>query len=89
MSEHELAVVALPGVQVQPVSTAQTEFHPSPLTKSPSSQYPTFVFTTNPSPQISIQVLAVLGFPPEQDHLDSTVQLELHPSPLVVPPSSQ
>ena len=45
--------------------------------------------TTNPSPQVSMQVLAVVGFPPEHSHLDSTIQDESHPSPEVVSPSSQ
>jgi hypothetical protein len=41
-----------------------------------------------PSPQISVHVSAVVGEPPEQLHPDCTIHVELHPSPLIVFPSS-
>lgn len=42
-----------------------------------------------PSPHISEQVSAVVVLPPLHDHPDSIAQVELHPSPLILLPSSQ
>ena len=89
ISEHTLVVVASPNVHSHFDSTAHRLLQPSLFKEFPSSQYPAVGVTTNPSPQRSLQVLAVVGFPPEHSQLDSTVQVESHPSPEVVPPSSQ
>ena len=89
ISEHELAVVLLPLVQVYPVSTDQVELQPSPFIVPPSSQYPEAIFMTFPSPHISEQLLAVDAFPPEQVYPVSTEQVEDHPSPDIVLLSSQ
>ena len=63
--------------------------HPSPVFVLPSSQYPADGFMTNPSPQISLQELAVEASPNVQEYPDSTPHVELHPSPSVGLPSSQ
>lgn len=55
----------------------------------PSSQYPAVGITTIPSPHISPQLLAVIESPNVQLQLVSTVQVDDHPSPLLVLPSSQ
>ena len=89
VSVQELAVEESPNVQVQPVSTAHDPSHPSPAVVPESSQYPAIGFMTAPSPQISVHTEAVEESPNVQDQLASTLQLELHPSPSVVPLSSQ
>ena len=59
ISVHTEAVVASPSVQEYPVSTAQVDEHPSLSSVLESSQYPAIGATTFPSPQISLQLLAV------------------------------
>jgi len=89
ISVHTLAVEESPKVQDQLASTEQVEEQPSLFEVLPSSQYPAVGFTTLPSPQISVQVLAV-NIPPEvQVQSVSTEQEEDHPSLLFVFPSSQ
>ena len=78
-----------PDVHVHPASTAQDELHPSPLETLLSSQYPDAGFITRPSPHISEQVLAVVEVPRLHVYPVSTEQVELQPSPFIVPPSSQ
>jgi len=89
ISEQLLAVVKLPRVQLHRDSTAQDELQPSPLIVFPSSQYPAVGFITLPSPQVSDQELAVVLLPDVQVYPVSTEQLESHPSPEAVFPSSQ
>ena len=89
MSLQELGLPEVPGVQLQSASTVQADEQPSLLLVLPSSQYPAEGIITFPSPQISVHVLAVTESPKVQVHPDSTEQVELHPSLLVVPPSSQ
>ena len=89
MSVHTLAVEESPRVQVQFTSTLQVASQPSPGAIFPSSQYPAVGFITIPSPQITAQILAVVASPNVHDHPVSTEQVESHPSPAVVPPSSQ
>jgi len=89
ISDHELAVDESPNVHVHPVSTAQLLLHPSPATIPLSSQYPAVGFITIPSPQISVQILAVVESPKVQLHPVSIDQVELQPSLLLVSPSSQ
>ena len=89
ISVQLLEVVLLPRVHSQLVSTAQVESQPSPSLVLPSSQYPVIGVMTNPSPQRSIQVLTVVVDPPGHVYLSSTAQVESHPSPSSVLPSSQ
>jgi len=89
ISEHALEVVELPAVHVHPVSTAQLESHPSPFAVLLSSQYPVAIFITFPSPQISVQTLAVVESPSVQVYPVSTAQEASHPSPVAVLLSSQ
>ena len=58
-----LAVVESPNVQIQPVSTAQLASQPSPGVVLPSSQYPLVGDIDFPSPQRSLQILAVKESP--------------------------
>ena len=81
--------VQVPDDQSYPVSSAQEESQPSPSTKFPSSQYPEAVITTTPSPQISVQTLAVEASPRVHSQLASTAQDAEQPSPVAIPPSSQ
>ena len=89
ISEHELAVTESPNDHVHFASTEQVESHPSPVTVFPSSQYPAVGLKIFPSPQISVQTLAVIEFPSVHVHPVSTTQLASHPSPIATPPSSQ
>ena len=89
MSVHTVAVELSPKVQVQSVSTAQIELQPSPFTELPSSQYPAVGLITLASPQRSVHVLAVVGFPNVQVHPASSLHVDDHPSPPLVFPSSQ
>ena len=89
ISDHVLGVVELPAVHVHLVSTAQLESHPSPFTIFPSSQYPVVGTKTLPSPQISVQVLEVVGLPDVQPQPTSMLHREFQPSPLIKFPSSQ
>ena len=84
-----LAVEGPPNVQVQPASTLQLKSQPSPKAEFPSSQYPINVLITIPSPQTSVQELAVKESPNVQLHPVSTAQLASQPSPVAVLPSSQ
>jgi len=84
-----LAVEELPAVQLHPVSTPQLEFQPSPFTVLLSSQYPEVGLITIPSPQISVQTLAVVESPCVQVYPVSTAQEASHPSPAIVLLSSQ
>lgn len=86
---HTLAFDVSPDVQLTLASTCQVELQPSPLLVLPSSQYVAEVAITFPSPQSSEQTLAVIESPRVQVHPDSTAQAVLHPSPLLVFPSSQ
>ena len=74
--------VMLPPLHVQPVSTWQVLFHPSPLIVFPSSQLVSVSFITIPSPQISSHISLVVGLPPIHLKPSSIVQVLLHPSPL-------
>lgn len=89
VSPHTLAVKLSPNVQTQPASTEHEMFHPSPVIKFPSSQYPDVGAIDFPSPQISDQELAVEESPRVQVQPASTEQLLSHPSELFVFPSSQ
>ena len=88
-SLQTLGVEESPAVQLNSVSSLQEESHPSPSITFPSSQYPATTLITIPSPQISDQVLAVDESPKVQEYPSSTAQLASHPSPAVVPASSQ
>jgi hypothetical protein len=78
-----------PPLQLNPVSIVQVLLHPSPFATFPSSQYVAIKLYLFPSPQISVQVSGVEADPPDQVYPVSIWQLELHPSPDTVPPSSQ
>ena len=75
--------------QVHPLSTNQVEFNPSPFIKFASSQKVEFVLIRIPSPQISFHPSFFSFDPPSQLHSFSTLHWLLHPSPLIVFPSSQ
>ena len=89
ISEQELEVRESPRVHEYPVSTEQVELHPSPLVVPPSSQYPVVGLIEKPSPQMSLHELDVVEDPNVHFHFASIVQVELHPSPSTLFPSSQ
>ena len=89
VSNHEEGVVESPKVQVQPASTEQEESQPSEALVLPSSQYPLRGKVTFPSPQISLQTLALELSPRVHVQPASTAQVELHPSPFAWFESSQ
>ena len=68
ISIQTLAVTMSPRVQLQLASTEQVASHPSPILELPSSQYPITWLTTIPSPQISVQTLAVEISPNVQEY---------------------
>ena len=89
ISDHVSLVVDDPPDQVQPVSIAHVELHPSLLTTLPSSQYVISVLKLLPSPHISDHVSLVVDDPPDQVQPVSIAHVELHPSLLTTLPSSQ
>ena len=89
ISTQVLELLESPKLQLQSLSIAQEESHPSSSTVFPSSQYPAVGLITIPSPHVSVQILAVEESPSVQVQPVSTAQLESQPSFDVVPPSSQ
>ena len=84
-------MVVDPPVQLQSISTEHEELHPSLLAVFPSSQYVEgrLVSIIFPSPQISLQTLAVEESPRVHVQSVSTPQVDEQPSLLAVLPSSQ
>ena len=89
ISTQVSAVVVVPPEQAQPVSLRHDELHPSPLKTLPSSQNVLAELYFLPSPQISLQLSFDVDVPPNQFQPDSICQIELHPSLLMILPSSQ
>jgi hypothetical protein len=82
------AIEVDPPLQVNPVSIVHVLLHPSPFELFPSSQYVAIKLYLFASPQISVQVSGVEADHPVQKYPVSIWQLEFHPSPETVPPSS-
>lgn len=83
------AVEESPPEQVQPTSSLQEESQPSLSLVFPSSHFPIVESIFLPSPQMSEHTLAVAESPSVHDQYVSTPQIEDHPSPSAVLPSSQ
>jgi hypothetical protein len=89
ISVHVSGAIELPPEQTQPVDTEQEFVQPSVLSLLPSSQYPEVGLTFLPSPQISVQMLAVVDDPGVHCHKGRTEQDESHPSVFTELPSLQ
>ena len=89
VSAHISGAVDEPPNHVQSDSTAHDEFHPSPETVLPSSQYVLILLYRRPSPHISVHTSFVVVVPPDHVQPDSLAHTELQPSPFKLLPSSQ
>ena len=81
-------VVDVPPDQIHPVSTLHVALHPSPFDIFPSFQKVARLEYNFPSPQVSLQTSGAVEDPPDQVNPVSILQVELHPSPSDVLPSS-
>ena len=89
ISEQVSFDVGEPPVHVQPDSILQVELQPSPVITFPSSQKVLNDVYFLPSAHISDQTSLDDEVPPDHIHPVSLAQVELHPSPETVFPSSQ